>query len=196
MSGRAFSLCTLCPQGDGVVSLHEFLDFFAQLSGNLSDREFAPVFQVLLKTARRGQRYVMATACRAVRFLSSPGPLVSPITWPMWAFYAFGAIAVLQLIVRGVLVGLTIDQWSIWDDFDDQAGVARNSSVLRLVACIVGLLLSLVGVLFFFSPPHKKAKRLTVFGYAGIVLALLFLVSGVMDGTTPALSALHGGFVQ
>ena len=50
---------TLDANKDGVASLDEFLNFFAHQSGNLTDAEFDPVWNVLMKVATRGQRYAV-----------------------------------------------------------------------------------------------------------------------------------------
>lgn len=108
----------------------------------------------------------------------------SLITWPTWAFYLVGFTAFAQLIVRGVLLGLTIDQWTIWNDMDEVAGLApASSSILRLVAALLGLPLAVCGLYYFVFPPHKNPRRLTYLGYAGAVIMILFLASGVVDGT-------------
>ena len=105
------------------------------------------------------------------------------ISWPPWAFYLVGITAFAQLIVRGVLLGLTVDQWTVWNDMDEVAGLApASSSVLRLVAALLGLPLAVCGLYFFVFPPHKHPRRLTYLGYAGAVIMVLFLASGIVDG--------------
>jgi len=92
--------------------------------------------------------------------------------------------------VRVVLLALTIVQWDDWDLLDSDAGLPEMTSPLRLIACVVGILLSFVGVWFFVSPPHKKARRLTLYGYAAAAVMILFFVSGVLDGTRGVVHSL------
>eukprot|EP01029_Cantina_marsupialis_P007490 TRINITY_DN183592_c5_g1_i1.p1 TRINITY_DN183592_c5_g1~~TRINITY_DN183592_c5_g1_i1.p1 ORF type:complete len:492 (-),score=177.56 TRINITY_DN183592_c5_g1_i1:268-1743(-) len=150
--------------GSGTLELPEWFRYFsATCPKELTEKEFNQFFDGIIEQIRREKR---------------------PIKWTDSIKKAFGVLGIVSIFIRCYLLIASIDQWDDWGSLDEFVGYGGDlNSYLRMFSCILGLILSFAGLTLWITPPEKKKKLLTWFGWACMILMVLFLISGAVDFT-------------